>query len=247
MKEQHDEITIKELIDIFLPKVWVIALVAVIFAAILGGYSMFIKDDTYTSTSSFIMVKIPTQYDEDSNGAFAITTGLSASEISAMQSMIGMAEQIMETKDYLKTVKEGLVNVNPEYMSVSVQELRNMLSVKVVGEATVFDLSVISEDPELAYLVSDIVYHTFPNVIEEYFDSYSISIKVIDTPVKATSPNSKGTFRNAVIGGLAGVVLSMLVIFVISKLDIVIRSKEKIEQGYDIPVIGLIPRFEGDN
>ena len=61
MKKQREEITIKELIDIFLPKIWIVALVAVVFAGLLGGYSMFLKDDTYTSTASFIMVKTAIQ------------------------------------------------------------------------------------------------------------------------------------------------------------------------------------------
>lgn len=246
MKKQNEEITIKELLNIFLPKIWIIALVAIVFAALLGGYSMFIKDDTYTSTASFIMVKIPTQYNENT-GSTAVTTGLSASEIDAMQSMIAMSEQVMETNEYLSTVKEKLVERDPRYANISVSALKEMLSIKVVGEATCFDLSAMSTDPQLSYDISDIVYHTFPAVIEDVFDSYSITIKIIDPPLKASSANGKGVFKNAVIGGFAGAVLSALLVFVISKLDVVVRSKEKIEQSFDIPIIGMIPQFENDN
>ena len=246
MKKQRDEITIKELIDIFIPKIWIVALVAVVFAGLLGGYSMFIKDDTFTSKASFVMVKIPTQYN-DSTGTTAVTTGLTASEIQAMQSMIAMSEQVVQTHEYLSSVKAQLVARDARYESVSVSQLRSMLSIKIVGEATCFDLSVVSEDSQLSYDVSDIVYQTFPDVIEDVFDSYSVTIKMIDPPRKASSANAKGTFKNAVIGGASGVILSALVIFIISKLDVVVRSKEKIENSFDIPVIGLIPRFEEDN
>ena len=246
MKKQREEITIKELIDIFLPKIWIVALVAIVFAGLLGGYSMFLKDDTYTSRASFVMVKIPTQYN-DTTGTTAVTTGLTASEIQAMQSMIAMSEQVIQTHDYLSDVKEALVARDARYESVSVGQLREMLAIKIVGDATCFDLSVVSKDAQLSYDVSDIVYQTFPDVIEDVFDSYSVTIKMIDPPRKAASANSKGTFKNAVIGGVAGAVLSVLVIFVISKLDVVIRSKEKLEGSFDIPVIGLIPKFEEDN
>ena len=246
MKKQREEITIKELIDIFLPKIWIVALVAVVFAGLLGGYSMFIKDDTYTSKASFVMVKIPTQYN-DSTGTTAVTTGLTASEIQAMQSMISMSEQVIQTHEYLSNVKAQLVARDARYESISVSQLRSMLSIKIVGEATCFDLSVISADSQLSYDVSDIVYQTFPNVIEDVFDSYSVTIKMIDPPRKAASANAKGTFKNAVIGGVAGGILSALAILVISKLDVVIRSKEKLENSFDIPVIGLIPRFEEEN
>lgn len=246
MKKQREEITIKELIDIFLPKIWIIALVAIVFAGMLGAYSMFLKADTYTSKASFVMVKIPTQYN-DSTGTTAVTTGLTASEIQAMQSMISMSEQIIQTHDFLTKVKEKLVERDVRYENVTTAQLKQMLSIKVVGEATCFDLSVISEDSQLSYDVADIVYQTFPGVIEDVFDSYSVTIKMIDPPRKPASANSKGTFKNAVIGGVAGALLSALAVFVISKLDVVIRSKEKLENSFEIPIIGLIPRFEEDN
>lgn len=246
MKEHNDEITIKELFEIFIPKMWIIALIAMIFAGTMGVYSMFIKEDTYTSTASFIMVKTPTQYGTTS-GSTAITTGLSASEIDAMQSMIAMTEQIMKTNQYLSTVKEALVARNPEYEKLSVSYLAKLLSAKVVGEATVFDLSATTKDPALSYDIMDVVYHTLPGVIGDYYEEYSISIKVIDPPVKDISRNARGTVRNTLIGGFAGGVLAALVVFVVAKLDFVIRTKEKLEQSFDIPVIGVIPRFEGEN
>ena len=46
--------------------------------------------------------------------------------------------------------------------------------------------------------------------------------------------------------GFAGAVLTALIVFVVAKLDIVIRSKEKLEQSFNVPVIGVIPRFETD-
>ena len=217
-----------------------------IFAGLLGGYSMFLKDDTYTSTASFVMVKIPTQYNENSSST-AVTTGLTASEIEAMQRMISMSEQVIKTNEYLSDVKEQLVARDAKYESLSVGALRQMISIKVVGEATCFNLSVISTDAQLSYDVTDVVYHTFPGVIEDVFDSYSVTIKMIDPPLKASNANSKGVFKNAVIGGFAGAILSVLVVFVISKLDVIVRSKEKIENSFDIPIIGLIPRFEDDN
>ena len=246
MKEHNDEITIKELLDIFLPKLWAIVLVAILFGGAMGVYSMFIKEDTYTSTASFIMVKTPTQYGTTS-GSTAITTGLNANEIDAMQSMISMTEQIMETNQYLSGVKEALVAKNPEYESLSIAQMRKLLSIKVVGEATVFNLSATTTDPVLSYDIIDAVYHTLPDVIGDYYEEYSISIKVIDPPVKEITRNARGTVKNTVIGGFAGGVLAMLVVFVVAKLDFVIRNKEKIEQTFDIPVIGVIPRFEGEN
>ena len=47
--------------------------------------------------------------------------------------------------------------------------------------------------------------------------------------------------RNAVVGGVAGLVFALLGIWLFSVLDTTIRDKKKIEDNFDIPVIGVIP------
>ena len=246
MKKQQDEISIKDLINIFLPKIWIVAIVSIVFAAVLGGYTAFIQRDTYSSTSTFVMVKIPTQYgDEDTNGA--VTTGLNSAEIDAMQKMITMSEQILKTTDFLNVIKLALAEKYPQYASVSISTLKQMLSIKIDGEATVFKLVAISTDAKLAYAVADVVHEKMPDKIEDVFSTYSIRIKDIDQPRQPGSPNSKGTLKKAAIGFIGGAVLSMLAIFVISKLDVVVRNKEKLEDSFDIPLIGVIPTVEEEN
>lgn len=216
---------------------------ALVFAALLGGYSIFIKDSTYTSKSTYVMVKIPTQYtDQDHNTA--VTTGLSAAEVEAMQLMIEMSEQVLETTSFLTVIKDEVKARNPEYSSITVGQLEEMISIKVVGEATVFDISTTSKDPKLSYAVALVVEDLLPEKIEEVFSSYSVQIKHIDEPRLSTAPNSKGTFRNAVIGLLGGAIVSMLVVFIIAKLDVIVRTKEKLEEQIAIPVIGVIPHLD---
>jgi len=57
-------------------------------------------------------------------------------------------------------------------------------------------------------------------------------------------PDSSNAVRNAVVGFGIGFVASMLVVFVMAKMDVVIRSRETIEAAFDIPVLGGIPRYE---
>ena len=247
-KNRHDsdEITLKSLIDIFLPKLWFIALLAILLAGVFGFYSSFIEDDTYTSTAKFIMVKVPTKYGEGTTGA-AQNTGINANEIAAMQSLIEMAEQVMKTDDFLLSVKEELVKRDENYSELSVDSLKNMLSISLDGEGTVFDLKCVSASSKVSFDVTEVVYLTLPDVIRDVFDSYAIMIKDIQTPVEAQAPNPKNTVRNTVIGFLAGAMLGVVVVFVISRLDIAIRTKEKIEANFDIPVIGVIPYMDAND
>lgn len=242
-RHDNDEITIKGLIDIFLPKLWFIVLLAVLFAGVFGFYSLFIKSDTYTSTAKFIMVKVPTKYNDEVTNT-PQNTGINANEISAMQSLIAMSEQVMKTDDFLLDVINELVERDPAYSALTVKQLKSMLSISLDGEGTVFDLKCISGSSRLSYDVTEVVYSTLPAVIREVFSSYAIMITDIQTPSEAEMPNSKNTTRNTVIGFLAGALLGMVAVFVVSRLDVGIRNKEKIEDNFDIPVIGVIPYLD---
>ena len=246
MKKQCEEITIKYLIDIFLPKIWIIAIVSILFGALLGGYSIFIQEDQYTSEASFVMVKVPTKY-SDEGATTAVNTGLNQNEILAMQNMIGMSEQILKTTAFAINIKEHLVEINPEYADVKIEQIKSMLSIDLQGDGTFFTLSAISNDPRLAYDVADVVYTILPDEIEDVFDRYAINVKDIDPPLLASAPNSKNVVRNTLIGLVGGMLLSMLVVLIITKVDVVVRSKEQIENNFEIPIIGIIPRKELDD
>ena len=157
MRKQREEITIKYLLDIFLPKLWIIATVSIMFGILFGGYSFFIKDNQYTSAASFVMVKVPTRY-SDEDVTTAVTTGLNQNEIMAMQNMIGMSEQIMKTTAFATTIKENLVARNARYESVSLNAIKSMLSIHLVGDGTFFNLTATSTDAQLAFDVAEIVY-----------------------------------------------------------------------------------------
>lgn len=242
MRKQREEITIKYLLDIFLPKLWIIATVSILFGILFGGYSFFIKDNQYTSQASFVMVKVPTKYSEDV--AAAVTTGLNQNEIMAMQNMIGMSEQIMKTTAFATTVKEKLVERDSRYESVSLGSIKSMLYINLVGDGTFFNLTATSTDAQLAFDVADIVYSILPDQIEEIFDRYAINVKEIDPPLMASSPNGKNTVRNTLIGLVGGMLFSMVIVLVITKIDVVVRSKEQIENNFNIPIIGIIPKKE---
>ena len=245
MNNKNDEITLKNLFDIFLPKLWLIALIAILFAGIVGGYSFFFKEDQYTSNASFIMVKVPTQY-SDSSTTTALNTGLNANEIEAMQAMIGMSDKVMKSNEFMSDIKARLVARDLRYETVSLAQLKGMITIKVVGDATCFDITTTSTDPKLAFDLNEVVYEKLPGVIESVFDSYAIRVKVIDPPVESSTPVAKNTVRNTVLGFAVGAVFAAVVVFIISRLDVVIRSRENIEKSFDIPILGVIPRLEDE-
>ena len=233
MKNNNNEITIKDLLDIFLPKIWLIALVSIVCAAALGAYSAFLKPETYTASSTFSMVKVPM------SGSQNETTGINPTEIEGMQYIIKSSEHVLASRTFGETVREKLEG----FESVTVEQIQRMVSISLMGDTTNFKLSVVSGDPALSKAVADITYEIFPEDMKGRF-SYAVKITEIDPPLMPKGPDSSNAVRNAVVGFGIGFVASMLVVFVMAKMDVVIRSRETIEAAFDIPVLGVIPRYE---
>ncbi len=235
MKKQNGEISIKDILDIFIPKLWLLAIVAVI-GAVAMGFITETKADTYTSTSTFMMVKVPMSNSEATN------TGLNTGEITAMQHMIDSAKYILSSETFCKKVRDNLDG----YEKVTVGQIRSMLTLSLLGDTTICSVTTRTTDPELSKAVADVVHDIFPEDIQSRLP-YAIKITELDPPRKPYSADDKGTLQNAVIGFAAGLLLSALVVFIWAKLDVVIRSKEKIEESLNIPILGTIPKLESDN
>ena len=50
MKKKNEELTFKDIISVFIPKIWLILIVAIVFGAVMGVYSVVFKGDTYTAS-----------------------------------------------------------------------------------------------------------------------------------------------------------------------------------------------------
>ena len=119
MKKQNGEITIKDIFNIFLPKLWFIILIACICAALLGTLTS-MKKDTFTSSSTFSMGKTPLENSNSSN------TGINAAEIEATRNMIESSVYILRSEMFCKSVHNDLVEKYDEYSYVTVSNIQSM-------------------------------------------------------------------------------------------------------------------------
>ena len=233
MNKKNDEITIQDIISIFVPKLWIIALVAVLTAAVLGGYSMFLTKDTYTSGAKYMVIKTSTSNPDQT------TSGLSSSDIIGMQGMIANAQEILNTHDFCESVINELGRDD-----LDIDDIKNMTSVSLSNsDATCYDIKVTHRDAQTAFEVATVA----GELMKDKFTGtakYAYAVVQIDSARLANEANSKNVFRNSAVGLLAGALLAMVVIFVYDRFDIVIRTREKIENNFDVPILGVIPRLE---
>lgn len=236
MNTKKEELTIKKIADIFLPKLWIIILVAIAFASVFGAISMN-KDDTYSSSGKYLVRKVPYE-DDDSK-----TTGLNQNEIIAMQGMIANAKEIINTTDFCEEIRDRIQRRTG--ISVSVSELKSSMSVSLCNdETTCYYFNVTTTKNQLSVEIAEVAGELLSEMFKDM--GYAIEVDRIDTPRPASAPNSKNTSRNAVIGFAVGAIFSALIVFLFARFDVVIRSKEKLESNFDIPILGVIPRPESN-
>ncbi len=227
MKKQNNEITIKELLDLFLPRLWIIIIVSVLAAFLVGGYSKFFKEDTYTSNVSFYVKadtsSIPTSVGYD-----------------GVKSLVADYIYLLQSRTFCELVAD---NMKDTYGDVTASQISSAVTMQQQGSTSIVYAYVTSSSPEFSKSAADAISVLADDFISVHCD-YKVSITPVDEPQLPKSPDSKNVARNALIGFAGGFVAMVLIIFLVSRFDVLVRSKEVIEKNFDIPILAVIPRLE---
>ena len=225
MKRKNEEITFKDILSIFIPKIWLIAIVSVVCAVAMYTYSAFMVDDTYTASSVMHVRK-----DSDT---------LNITDISTTESVIEVISYRVYSDDFLSVI---IANVNKDYdnayLNLTPAQIRGAIKYSPLGNG-MLRLTVTTSNIQLTYAIAQALETNVPIEFVTYQKAFGVFI--YDNAERPTAPNGKNTVRNALIGFVGGAVVSAVAVWIYSMLDSVIRDKKKIEDYFDLAVIGTIP------
>lgn len=237
------EVTIKDLAELLLPKLWIVVIVSVIFSGLAFVCSRFLKDDTYTASSKFY-VNSTTDVTQEK------TTG---DNIVVARYMLENYKIILKSERFLNYVLEEIKTdaAYAEYRNLNVDQISRMMSISHYEDTEVFTISVTSTDPRLACVILNLVHDVatddrMPEVVES---AAIFEITALENPTEpeaysAIPQNSKHEARNAVLAFFVAAVLSVVSIWVYSFFDVVVRDKKKLLDNVDVPILGVIPRHD---
>ncbi len=236
MKKLNEEFSVKDLIALFVPKIWIILIVSLVVSLFFGGYSAFVKDDTYTSSAKMHVIKLT-------------SSQISASDIDYVSKVIDDYKILITTDSFLSRVMTKL-NSMPAYTdsgwTVTKDFVRSHMTTSVLTD-DILEISVTTTDAHKSHVIATAVSSVIQeNSIELFAFGDTLNVRIVHASSVSPVANSKNVARNAVIGFAGGAVVSMLAIFVLSLFDIVVHDKKKLEESFDMPIIGLIPRFDID-
>ncbi len=242
MRKRNEEFSLKELINIFMPKLWLILIVALVFGSVMAVYSAILKDDTYTSTTRIHVTKEMT-YGYD----YAV------SDVDFATSYLETYKMVLTIPDFLNSV---LVHFDENHASYELHEGEyerngwNKLTpdriskdITCDSQQDILTVTVTTDDPILSRALADSIAYVFTQEDVLAYPDDVVKVKVLQIAKAPSSPNSRNVLLNTVIGVVIGMVVSMAIIFIINMFDVVIHDKKKIEDNFDIPILGVIPRY----
>ena len=230
MKKQAEEFSLADFFAIFVPKIWLIVAVAIIFAVAFGGYTMLFTEDTYTSSTTLQIEKLP----DDTNKSTSTT------ELSFVRNSLPTIKYCLATEDFLDKVIDELTDKGVTEV-VSHSSIKSMVSISVIEDTELIRIDVTTENPDFSYDIAAVYADIVPPEVSGMYTNVEVNVR--NSP-RTPDVNSRGTVRNAIIGFMGGAILAVIGVFVFSMLDVTVHDRKKIEENFDYPVLGVIPKVD---
>lgn len=231
MDKQHDfdneiEIDLKSLLLELLASWKVILLVGIIIGAIAYAYSSFFIVPQYESTSEL----------------YVLTKSTSITSLADIQTGSSL------TNDYIVIVK-GRPVLDQVISNLKLDETYKTLYAKISLEnpsnSRVLKITVTDADPSVAKAIADEVAEVASAYIAEKMEQDPPNI--IQRGYADGQPVSPNIIKNTVLGGMAGVILSMAVIIISSLFNDTIATPEDVEKKLGLNVLGTLPADESED
>lgn len=246
-KEQNiydkESIDLVEILQLFWRHKLILIILMIVAAAFMFIKTVYFTPDVYTSNG---ILYVSNKSDESFSGE---TTGaIKGSDITTSRALSATYMELLRTRSFLETVaadykskyKSGVPD--SEKHNYSWKQISNMSIVASVNETELLLVSVSAPNPDDAYAIASSFVDKAPEKLMSVYKSGVVY--PVDTPVKASVPNNKGTVHQTIIGALVGLLIGLAFIFVRNFFDNRVHSSDDILKRYDITILG--ETFESD-
>ncbi|MGH9186391.1 MAG: YveK family protein [Acidimicrobiales bacterium] len=219
---------------------WLLVIITVA-AAVFAGWAITPRDSQYTATSTiYVGNRII-----DFQGA-----GLSVDRALALDRLLGTFSLMIDAKPVAtEAINRTGVDRNPE-------EVVDATTVAPPFGTQLLNIRVTDRDPRVARDLANGLADAFRDQVEEYeggdIDSETgtsgegdlpsgLPAYVYERATLPTAPQPSDLLHNILLGGLFGLVASILLAFTLEYLDLTVRSASDAERRLDLPVLGVVP------
>ncbi len=219
--------TIKDMYEAVLSKLWIILIVTLI------------------STGISIIVNSRVEPVYEANSTLYIMTkrdpGSQTDQLLYFDDITVNKQLAIDYKGMLKSHKVAQETIAELQLEMTVASLLNRINVSLLEDTNIIRIDVRDPDPVRASDIANTLVAVFIRSVNPMANYNNIS--VVDTAVVPTEPVASGTKKNILLAFAAGLLSSATVIILFAQMSKGIKSIEQIEAEASLNVIGILPEM----
>ena len=220
------EIDLFDLIRLLWQKLWIIVLSMILCGAIAFSFAVFAVTPQYTASAMLYV-------NNSSASVSGIPITITSAQLSASKSLLSTYVVILKTRT---TLEMAIEKADLDY---SYGQLQGMVSAAAVNNTDIFSITATCPNPDDAKLIVDTLVDVLPDRIADIVDGSSV--RVVDRSVRPSGRSSPSYTKYAVIGILAGLILSCFAIVAEDLMNTTVRDEEYLKMRYNIPILAVVP------
>lgn len=223
---EYYTIDVMHIVKTLWKRVWVIALCGLLAASIGFSIAAFGIAPSY---SSYIKLYVNNSSISLGNTNFSI----SASELTAAQSLVRTYGDILDSRSTLERVIE---KAGVDY---TWKDLSRMITYEPSNETEIMLVTVTCLNPYEASKIANTIAEVLPVRISEIIDG--ASMEVVDSAIPDIDKVAPSITNYTALGLIIGVLISTIVLTVVALMDDTIHDEEYVIRSYDYPILGKVP------
>lgn len=220
------ELDLRSFFLVLLQSLRLIIAVAVAMAVVFGVATGLLTKDTYSARCSMYIMNVSQQDN---------STGISANGLEASQKIVDECIILIKSNNVMNEVAE---QVNARGFTVTPAAVRSSLSMTAVENTALLRIVCTAGDPKMAQAICEEVMKYVPSVVD-YAMKGLVTINKIDEVEPATK-NNPMIARNAILGGVFGLLLICGLILVRYLMDNTIKDEKDLKTRFNVNVLGVV-------
>lgn len=205
----QEEISLLDLWKMFKKHSYIIMICTIIGAIISGAFMFAFVDSQYASEAQLIVNQ---KRDSESN--------IQYSDLQTSINLVNTYRDIIVSPAVLNPV---IANQN---LDMNADGLKDKIQVEQTQNSQSFNVTLEIENPEQAQLLLEDVLEEFRDRLEEIYQEEISSVVVLSEPSYNASRVSPSLIRYLIIGGLLGLMLSVLIVVIRELSDTTVKDSE---------------------
>ena len=220
------EIDLREVFLILLGKFWLILLVGIFTGALAFGFSQFVMQPVYESTTQIYILN------KQENNT------VTYSDVQLGTQLTKDYAELIESRYVLESVIEELQlkTINPE---MDYEALLKKITVTTPTDTRILAITVEDTDPMLAMDIANSIREAAAVHIKNVMDIEVVN--VVDTANLPTEKSSPSVVKWTAIGAFIGMFFVMAIVLVWYLLDDTIKTSDDVEKYLGLSTLALIP------